>query len=85
MLEILISIGLILVGLLGVAALLPVGDYDMVTSLRANRGAACARAAMRDLVVRGMLDQTQWMGIDLWNQRRGRTPRGHRPHRRGDP
>jgi hypothetical protein len=58
MLEILISIGLILVGLLGVAALLPVARYDMVTSLRADRGAACARAAMRDLVVRKMLDST---------------------------
>ena len=58
MIEILVSLGIIVIGLLGVAALLPVGRYDIMVAAKADRGAACARAAMRDLVVRGMLSQT---------------------------
>jgi len=66
MLEILISLGVILVGLLGVAALLPVARFDMVTSLRADRGAACARAAMRDMIVRRMIEPKHKSGAANW-------------------
>ncbi len=40
--EILICLFIILFGLLGVAALLPVGRYDIMVAARADRGAACA-------------------------------------------
>jgi hypothetical protein len=66
--EILISLGIILFGLLGVAALLPVGRYDIMVAAKADRGAACARAAMRDIVVRGMLNPRDSQGNQNWNR-----------------
>jgi len=67
LLEILVSLFVILVGMLSLAALLPVARYEMMVAAKADRGAACARAAMRDMVVRGMLDRRQWLatGIDF--------------------
>jgi len=66
LLEILVSLFVILVGLLSVAALLPVARYEMMVAAKADRGAACARAAMRDMVVRGMLNPIDRQGNQNW-------------------
>ncbi len=70
LLEILVSLFVILVGLLGVAALLPIGRSEIMTAAKADRAGTCARAAMRDIVIRQMLDQSQWQsGVALnWSQ-----------------
>lgn len=60
LLEVLISIFVILGGMLGVAALLPVGRYEMSMCLRADRAGNAGRAALRDAQVRGMLDPNAW-------------------------
>jgi hypothetical protein len=58
--EVLISTFVLSIGMLGLAALIPVGRYAIVESGKADRSAACGRAAMRDIKVRRMLDYRQW-------------------------
>lgn len=65
LMEILISIGVILVGLLGVAALLPVGRMEIVQSARMDRAAACGRAVLHEVQVRGIVDPAR-QGPDYW-------------------
>lgn len=62
--EVLISIGILSVGLLGAAAMFPVGGYFMQKGEIADRGAAIAQAAFADLVARGDLDPSNW---GVWN------------------
>ena len=54
--EVLISLGILTIGLLGVAALFPVGSYYMQKGEIADRGSAIAQAAFNDLIARGMLN-----------------------------
>lgn len=61
LLEVLISIFVIMVGLLGIAAVIPVGRYTMVEIAKADRSGACGRAATRDVKVRAMVDPYQWL------------------------
>ena len=63
--EVLISIGILAVGLLGAAAMFPVGSYFMQKGEVADRGAAIAQAAFADLVARGDLNPENWRA---WNQ-----------------
>jgi hypothetical protein len=60
LIEVLASIGVISVGLLSLAALLPVGQWTIFEATKADRGGACGRAAMRAVVVRRMLDFRNW-------------------------
>ncbi|MGQ9576007.1 MAG: type IV pilus modification PilV family protein [Thermoguttaceae bacterium] len=60
LLEILIAIGILLFGLLGVAALLEAGRTEIGVAARADRASACARAAMRELIVRQMIQNTRY-------------------------
>ncbi len=53
---------MITIGLLGLAALLPLGQWTIFEALKADRGGNCGRAAMRDVVVRRMLDSNNWAG-----------------------
>jgi hypothetical protein len=57
---VLISMGILALGLLGVAALFPVGGYYMQKAEIADRGSAIAQQAMNDLVARGMLNPEAW-------------------------
>jgi type II secretory pathway pseudopilin PulG len=59
LLEVLISVFIILIGLCGVAALLPIGRVEIAESIKADRAAACGRAALREIKARRMLDPTQ--------------------------
>lgn len=62
LLEVLISIFVLSFGLMGVAALIPLGRYALVETGKADRSAACGRAGMRDVKVQRMLDPARW-----WN------------------
>ena len=48
-LEVLISMGILSLGLLGVAALIPVGKLALVETDKSDRGGACGRAALADV------------------------------------
>ena len=56
LMEVLISIFVVAVGLLGVAALIPVGRFSVTETSKNDRAAALGRAAWRDIKVRGILE-----------------------------
>jgi hypothetical protein len=58
--EVLISVFVLSIGLLGLAALLPVGSYTILETVKADRAGDCGRAALRDVKVRRMLDPNSW-------------------------
>lgn len=55
LMEVLISIFVLSIGMLGVAALIPVGRWTLVETGKADRAGACGRAAMREVKARRML------------------------------
>jgi type II secretory pathway pseudopilin PulG len=60
LLEVLISIFVILVGLLGIVAIIPVGNLAMVQATRADRTGTSGRGALREVQIRRMLDSSTW-------------------------
>ena len=50
------------VGLLGLAALMPIGRYTIGEAIKADHAGDCGRAALRDVIVRRMLDSNNWSG-----------------------
>ena len=60
LLEVLVSIFILAVGLLGAAALIPIGKLALIKTNVSDRTGACGRAAMRDVEVRRMLDYRYW-------------------------
>lgn len=58
--EVLIAMGILAVGLLGAAAMFPVGSYYVLKGEIADRGSSIARAAFSDLVARGELSPQNW-------------------------
>ncbi|WP_145105909.1 hypothetical protein [Botrimarina mediterranea] len=63
--EVLIAMGLLTLGLLGVAAVFPVGGFYMQSGDIADRGGAVAQAALEDAIIRGHLDPKNWVTIDI--------------------
>jgi hypothetical protein len=61
LLEVLASIGVMSIGLLALAALLPIGRYTLGEAAKADRAGDCGRAGMRDVIVRRMLDPNNWV------------------------
>jgi hypothetical protein len=61
LLEILISIGVLSVGLLSVIMIVPLGQMTLAEANKANHAGACGRAVMRDLKVRRLLDYRSWI------------------------
>ena len=66
--EVLISMGILAVGLLGAAAMFPVGSYFMQKGEIADRGAAIAQASFADLVARNELQPNKWQIWDAANR-----------------
>lgn len=62
LLEVLIAIFVLSIGLLGIAALIPLGKLAMMETEKSDRTGACGRAALRDVKVRRMLDPGSWFG-----------------------
>ncbi len=61
LMEVLISIGVLSIGLLGVAAMIPLGGITIQETAKADRAGACGRAGLRDVKIRGMLDPWNWV------------------------
>lgn len=55
----------LMVGMLGVAALLPVGRYTIAETIKADRSATLGRAALGDAKIRGLLDPRRWTYPDV--------------------
>jgi hypothetical protein len=60
LMEVLISTFVLAVGLLGLAALLPVGRMAIVETMKADRSGDCGRAALRNIKARRLLDPYPW-------------------------
>src|SRR5690242_1642000 len=58
--EVLIAMGILTVGLLGVASVFPVGGWYMQRAEIADRGSAIAHSVMSDLIARGMMNPGAW-------------------------
>ena len=56
--------GILTLGLLGVAALFPVGGYYMQKAEISDRGSAIAQSAMSDLEARGFLNPRAWLAVE---------------------
>lgn len=54
--EVLISVFVISIGLLGIVALIPVANYALMETSKADRTAACGQAAKRDVRVRRLVE-----------------------------
>jgi len=68
LLEVLISIFVLSIGLLGLAALIPVGRFAITEAGIADRSAACGRAGLREVKIREMLDSSRWVDSALTTQ-----------------
>jgi hypothetical protein len=66
LLEVLVSMGVLTLGLLGVAMLIPIGKFAMTETEKADRTGMCGRAGIRDVKVRRLLNTDPasggWMG-----------------------
>jgi hypothetical protein len=60
LMEVLISTFVLSVGLLGVAALIPVGQIALLETSKSDRAGACGRAALRQVRVGRLLDPQIW-------------------------
>ncbi len=63
LLEVLVSIFVLSIGLLAVAAIIPVARFQMIEAAKADRSTACATAALNDLRVRGALNPDEWRNV----------------------
>lgn len=65
--EVLIAMGILTVGLLGVASLFPVASFYMQKGDIADRGSAVAQAAFNNALSSGMLDPQNWLMFEPSN------------------
>jgi hypothetical protein len=65
LIEVLMSIGVVLIGLLGVAALFPIAGHQAREGARNDRVANIGKRAFREIKVRGVLDPDRWRYFDL--------------------
>jgi len=61
LLEILVAIFILSIGLLGVAALIPVGNSEVIKSSIAHRSAETGLRAFREMKLRGYLNPQNWL------------------------
>jgi len=59
--EVLLSMFVMTVGILGLAALIPVGGSDVATAVRNDRSSNLGRAAFRDVQIRNWLNPNMWL------------------------
>ncbi len=56
LLEVLVSMGVLALGMLGVAMLIPIGKFAMTETEKSDRTGMCGRAGLRDVKVRKLLN-----------------------------
>src|SRR3954470_12942467 len=61
--EVLISMGILTMGLLGVASVFPVASFYMLKAENSDISSSLGQSAMNELVTRGMLDPWSWFVI----------------------
>lgn len=61
--EVLIAMGILTVGLLGVASIFPVASFYMQKGDVADRGSAIAQAAFNEALARGVFDPAKWYAM----------------------
>jgi hypothetical protein len=83
LLEIMISIGVVGIGLLGVAALIPLAHYKAAEGVREDRKALYGKRAFREFFVQGYNRPGSWTSIQLPNV--PAAPRPYWMHYRGNP
>lgn len=64
LLEVLVSMGVMTLGILGVAAMFPIGSHYAQRADLYDRADAAASAAFNDAVVRGLLDPDNWVSYE---------------------
>ncbi len=64
LLEVLIAVFVLSFGLLGVAMVIPAGQWQLREALKADRGSACGRAALREMKIRGWLNPLGWRTLN---------------------
>jgi hypothetical protein len=64
LIEVLISMFVLMIGLLGVGAMIPAGRYEIMQGVKADYGAMVGREAFRDMKARGYLDPTNWRDVN---------------------
>lgn len=64
LLEVLISMFVLLVGLLGVAAMIPAGRHELLQASKIDHASMTGRAAFRDLKIRRYLNPENWYTLD---------------------
>ena len=60
LMEVLIALFILSIGLLGVAALIPIGRYSVAEATKSDRCAACGHAALDEIKTRGLVDANIW-------------------------
>src|SRR4051812_4858293 len=58
--EVLIAMGILTLGLLGVASVFPVGSFYMQKAEISDKASAIAQSVMNDIMARGMLNPRAW-------------------------
>jgi hypothetical protein len=61
--EVLISMGILTLGLLGVASVFPVGSFYMQKAEISDKASAIAQSVMNDIMARGMLNPQSWLAM----------------------
>jgi hypothetical protein len=61
--EVLISMFVLMIGLLGVAAMIPAGRHEILEGAKIDNATAVGRAAFRDLKIRGYLNPANWRDV----------------------
>ncbi|MDZ4780880.1 MAG: hypothetical protein SGJ19_11555 [Planctomycetia bacterium] len=64
MLEVLVSVFVLTVGILGLAALIPIGRFEVLEAGKLDRGATLGKIAFREVLLRDMLRETNWVAYD---------------------
>ena len=65
LLEILFSVFVLSIGLLGVAAVIPLGHHQMLEATKSDRAAACGRAGLHEIKTRGWINPLLWRQISV--------------------
>ncbi len=65
LLEVMFAAGILTVGILGMAALVPLGAYELIEAQKLDQSSTAGRAAFRDLEVRGYLQPKLWVDTQM--------------------
>ena len=65
LIEVMFAAGILTVGILGMAALVPLGAYELIEATKLDQSSTAGLAAFRDLEVRGFLQPKLWVDTQM--------------------